>query len=180
TMDAFTIHPWIAYSQHDTLRNVFAPDQCWPIIWDLRDAPEYSRQVSNLEESPSRLKLSQPATRKAVKIMHIECNDFPESWPVQVIRDDGNITLGDVLSAIHATLKMPLSREEYDRLPRRQQLKVSWIFEQRCKMTLDEAQRDACRAHGVIRMDCLVDRIWFDSLTVSPNAVDTWILALRQ
>ncbi|KAF9555601.1 hypothetical protein CPC08DRAFT_593036, partial [Agrocybe pediades] len=110
------IHPWIAYSQHRTARNVFAPDQCWPIIWDLRDAPEYSRQVSNLEESPSRLKLSQPATRKAVKIMHIECNDFPESWPVQVIRDDGNITLGDVLSAIHATLKMPLSREEYDRL----------------------------------------------------------------
>ena len=178
-MDTFDIHPSLSYSQHDIPRNVFAPEQHWPIIWDLREPPHYARQVSNPEESPCRLELSQHATRDPVKSLRIQCDDFPETWPVQVVRDDEGITLGDVLSAIHSSLKTRLSAEEYERLPRRQQLKVKQIFEQRCRGT-NEEQRNLCRDQGIIRMDCLLDRVWFGGLVVSPNALDSWILSLRQ
>jgi hypothetical protein len=170
-MSDFIIHPLLLYSQHD-----ISPGHCSSILWDLREPPGAARPVLNLEEHLSLLELAQLATSPPLPILHITCDIFPEEWPITVTRDDG-VAVGDVLEAIHQTLLRRISHDEWNRLSQKQQERIKLVFDNRCSLA---ENREECRSHGVLRVDCVVHHTWFAGLSTSPDHENTCILSLRR
>jgi len=170
-MSNFIVHPLLLYSQHD-----ITPGHCSSILWDLREPPKTARPVLNLEEQLPLLDLARHATSPPLPILHITCDIFPEEWPIRVTRDDG-VTVGDVLETIHHTLHRRISHDEWNRLSLKQQERIKIVFDSRCAVA---ENRDECRSHGVLRVDCVVYHTWFAGLSVSPGVENTCILSLRR
>ena len=170
-MSDFGIHTLLLYSQHN-----ISPGHCSSLLWDLREPPANARPVLNLEEPLSRLDLAQHATFPPLPILYITCDIFPEEWPIKVTRDDG-VTVGDVLEAIHHTLLRRISHDEWNRLSLKQQNRIKIVFDNRCAMA---ENREECRLHGVLRVDCILYHTLFAGLSVSPGLDNTCILSLRR
>ncbi|KDR80197.1 hypothetical protein GALMADRAFT_223086 [Galerina marginata CBS 339.88] len=170
-MTDFTVHPILSYSQHAVV-----PGHYCHIIWDLRESPDVARLALDLETSPSPLDLSEFATTPPVPLLHVVCDIFPGHWPIRSSRLEG-VTVGDVLRSIHSVLMKRISHEEWDRLSSKQQERIQAIFENRCNRAVN---RDECRSHGVIRVDCLIQHTWFAGLSASFEMDSTCILTLRR
>lgn len=170
-MTDFTTHPLITYSQYRD-----PSTQSQPIIWDIREPSQYARFPSDPWHPLSHFDLSQPATKPAISTLHIVCDIFPGYWPIKISCTSG-VTIGDVLEAIHSALIKRISRSEWDALSEKQKTRTTAAFEKRCEMAPDLA---ACRSHGVIRMDCLVEHTWFAGLSTSFGTDSTCIMSLRR
>jgi hypothetical protein len=169
--DEFYLHPLLRYSQHNVTTG-----HCCPILWDLREPPETARRVVALESTISDFYLTRPATSPPMVVLHITCDIFPGDWPIEVRSLDG-VTVGDVLRAIHSTLMRPIRRFEWDGLSEKQQKRTEAVFEERCNQTTNRVE---CHSQGVLRMDCILQHIWFAGLTVSPETDCSCILTLRR
>ncbi|KAF8893220.1 ectomycorrhiza-regulated small secreted protein [Gymnopilus junonius] len=170
-MADFDVHPLISYSQHEV-----TPGSCNHIVWDVREPLHSARSATNPEESPSNFDTTQFATNPPLPLLHVVCDIFPAYWPIRVERE-GGVTVGDVLHSIHTTLIKRISQEEYDRLSAKQQERIRLVFENRCNWAAD---RDGCRSHGVIRLDCLLEHTGFAGLSPSFEMDSTCILTLRR
>ncbi|TFK26576.1 hypothetical protein FA15DRAFT_702686 [Coprinopsis marcescibilis] len=165
---------YILYSQHPQPTD---PTIYCPLVWDLRESPASSaRHVSNLQRSLSSRELSQPASFPSVSSLTITCNLFPDTWSIQA-ENAIYVTVHDVLHAIYTSLYMPLKREEWDSLSRRQHDLVQSAFERRCRNAINPEE---CAAAGKMRIDYLAHHIIFGGLSASLEDENTCILSLRR
>ena len=170
-MGSTILHPLLSYSQHDVV-----PGNCAPILWDLREYPGSALHVDNPDKKLSLSDLSQLATTPPCFLLSITCNVFPEPWPIEVRRRDA-ITVGDVLDTIHSVINCRITQFEWNRLSEKQRARIGVKFDDRCKVS---AQREECRANGVLRVDCLLAHTLFAGLSVSHDEDDSFILTLRR
>jgi hypothetical protein len=171
-MDPLTLHPLLRYSQHNIVGS-----HCCSLVWDLHEAPTYSvRHVSDPNALLEVAELSQFATSPPVTSLHIKCGIFPADWPMQACNSQG-VTIRDVLQAIHTCLHLQIRQDEWDSLCKKQRDRINKVFDSRWRMSVDPLH---VRAHGVLRVDCLLQHIWFAGLTVvSIVRGNSCILTLR-
>ena len=170
-MDSRLLHPLLSYSQHTVV-----PGSCCPILWDLRESPESALHVDNPDKQLSINDLTQFATTPPCQILRIICDAFPEPWPIVVRRAEG-ITVGDVLQTIYSVANSRIIQDEWDRIGEKQRGRIGDVFDNRCMMSM---QREACRANGVLRVDCLLFHTLFAGLSPSFDEDDSFILTLRR
>ncbi|RDB28043.1 hypothetical protein Hypma_002196 [Hypsizygus marmoreus] len=169
-MSPLTLHPLLAYSQHN-----IAVGHCNAILWDLREAPTSIRHVSNLDIVLTEHELSELATTPPVKSLHVVCGLFAEDWPIDA-RNPQGVTILDVLKAIYTCLQTQITQEEWYRMCLKQRRRVSVVFDARWRVAKDTT---ITHAHGVLRADCLLQHTLFAGLTVSLETEGTCILTLR-
>lgn len=167
-----TLHPLLLYSQHDIL-----PGHCTSLLWDLREPPIKSvRHISTPHITLTEHDLAQHATVPRVPVLHITCGIFPDAWTMKAYNPEG-LTLLDVLEAIHDSLKMQLTRGEWDSLCLKQRGRISTVFNLRWRVASAPAKT---RSHGVLRADCLLNHTLFAGLTLSPLTANRCVLTLRR
>ncbi|KAF9051446.1 ectomycorrhiza-regulated small secreted protein [Panaeolus papilionaceus] len=154
----FVIHPLIRYSQF-----AIASGHPTGIVWDLRESPGSARRLMNLDEPLTPKDLAQYATTPPCVLLNITSDLFYGDRPIEARRLRG-VTIGDVFAAIHDTLHQPVRRDEWENLTESQQKRISDVFDQRCRMSVD---RDKTHAQGILRIDCLQHTTWFAGLSNS-------------
>jgi len=123
-----------------------------PLLWDLRDPPSSAAQLAPYGQKCSFKYLrSQPATSPPVTGLYILCDLLP-NWKIRA-RNQGGVTVGDVLEAIHQVARTPLTTEEWDQLLYKQQERVNRVFDVRWKRaSAPEKERN----RGLQTVDCLL------------------------
>jgi len=171
-MTPLLLHPLLRYSQHNIVDS-----HCCSLLWDLHDTPTYSvRHVSGPNALLTADELSQYATSPPVPSLHIKCGIFPADWPIQASNPQG-VMIGDVLQAIHTCLQLQIRKDEWDSLCKKQRDRINRVFDSRWRVSIDPLR---IRGHGVLRVDCLLQHIWFAGLSVSLVHGDSCILTLRR
>lgn len=174
-MSTPTLHPLLRYYQHN-----FAPDStpaCTSaMFWDLRQSPTYARHTTDNQLPLSSSDLFQFATTPPTTILYVTCGIFPNDWPMKV-QNPGGITVRDVLEAIYAALQVQLRHAEWDSLSVKHQDRVNRIFDARWRVSVQPAES---RAHGVLRIDCLLRHTWFAGLSCGLGTGNNYILSLRR
>jgi len=171
-MTPLMLHSLLRYSQHN-----IAGNHCCSLLWDLHETPAYSvRHTSGPNASLVDAELSQHATLPPVTSLDIKCGIFPAEWPIHAYNPRG-VTIRDVLQAIHTCLQLQIRQDEWDGLCAKQQDRVNRVFDARWRLSFDPQR---VRARGVLRIDCLLQHIWFAGLTVSLVYGNSCILKLRR
>jgi hypothetical protein len=171
-MNPLLLHRLLCYSQHNIIGT-----HCCSLLWDFQEPPAYSvRHVSGSNALLTDTELSEPATSPAVISLHIKCGIFPFDWPIHAYNPQG-VTIRDVLHAIHACLQLQIRRDEWDSLCAKQRDRINRVFDTRWRVSADPP---SVRTHGVLRVDCLLQHIWFAGLTVSLVQENSCILTLRR
>lgn len=165
------IHPLLCYSQHNIVGS-----HCCSLLWDMHDTPSFSvRHVSDSNTLLSPQELSHYATSPPVPSLQIKCGVFPADWPIQASNPQG-VTIRDVLQAIHSCLQLQIRKDEWDSLCKKQRDRINRVFDSRWRVSIDPPR---VRGQGVLRVDCLLQHIWFAGLTVSVVHENSCILTLR-
>jgi len=125
-----------------------------PLLWDLRDPPSSATQLVPYGQKRTSFKFlrSQPATSPPVTALHILCDLLPYQWEIEA-RNKKGVTVGDVLEAIHQVARTPLTTEEWDLLPYKQQERVNRNFDMRWR---NASAPEKERSRGLKRVDCLL------------------------
>lgn len=170
--DEFYLDSLLCYSQH-----VVAAGHCCPLLWDVREPPEFAQRVVSMESVTNR-HLSKPATSPPMPILNITCDLLPDDWSINVGQLGlAGVRIGDVLRAIHTMLRQQIRRDEWELLSDKQRSRVVAVFEERCKIA---PNRDECRSQGILRADWLIHHTLFAGLSVSPINDCSCILTLRR
>ncbi|KAG5634751.1 hypothetical protein H0H81_000894 [Sphagnurus paluster] len=181
-MTRLTLHPLLAYSQHEVL-----PGLCTALMWDMRDPPTAARPTSNPHLTLSAHELAQSATAPPMPILRIVCGVFPQGpdpasgtdWTMEVraTSSSGGVTLGEVLSAIYQGLAVPLVYAEWDALCEMQRKRIGEVFDRRWREAADPA---GVRARGLIRADCLLLHTLFGGLSIYFEQSGSCVLTVRR
>jgi hypothetical protein len=171
-MSPILLHSLLCYSQHNIIGT-----HCCHLLWDFHEQPAYSvRHVSGTNPLLTDTELSEWATSPRLISLHIKCGVFPFDWPIHVYNPQG-VTIRDVLHAIHTCLQSQIKPDEWDSLCAKQRDRINRVFDTRWRMS---ANPSSVRAHGVLRVDCLLQHVWFAGLTMSPVHDNGCILTLRR
>lgn len=169
--DEFYVDPLLQYSQE-----VVASDHCCPLLWDVRRPPQSARRILFPVEYITPFYLSLPATYLPKRFLRIVCGMLPEEWVIE-IRQQEDITIGDILEAIYTMLMRPIQRHEWERLTDKQRDRIGSVFKERCEMAADQ---ERCRSRGVLRVDFLHQHILFAGLSLSFDRDSSCVLTLRR
>jgi hypothetical protein len=133
-----------------------------PLLWDLRDPPSSAVQLvpyGQKHNTSFDFLRSQFATSPPVTALRILCDLLPYRWKISARNQEG-VTVGDVLEAIHLVACTPLTAEEWERLPSKQQQRAIRVFDVRWKSA---SKPEKERNRGLKRMDCLLQVCFFFS-----------------
>lgn len=171
-MTPLILHPLLRYSQHNIV-----PNHCCSLLWDMHEAPAYCvRYTADPNALLTHADLSQYATSPPATSLHIICGIFPADWPIKAHNPHG-VTIYDVLHAIHSCLQLQIRPDEWDSLCAKQRERINKVFDTRWRVSDDPLR---IRAHGVLRVDCLLQHIRFGGLSVSVVHENSCILTLRR
>ncbi|TFK73342.1 ectomycorrhiza-regulated small secreted protein [Pluteus cervinus] len=171
-MDSVSLHPLLQYYQH-----TYRFGQTAAIVWDLRHSPiPFARHAIETLDFLSPAELSQHATSPPITQLTITCGIFVGDWTIQ-IRNQGGVTLEDVLQAIFECLQKQVRKEEWEGMCAKQQDVANMMFDVRWKSSLQPLD---VRSKGVLRVDCLLYHTFFAGLSMSLEVDRTFILTLRR
>lgn len=148
------------------------------LLWDMRLPPDSHARLASAPRHrlPSAM-LSQLATNPAVPVLRLVCNLFPhKSWTVEAYNPRG-VTVGDLLYALHRSLRKRVTNEEWAQTPRAHQARVAEAFYARVRASADPGHEQRA---GVRRIDWLLKSTQFVGLTPSTERGYTWTLTTKR
>jgi hypothetical protein len=140
-------------------------------FWDVARHPSTSRTPL------SSVVLAAPATNPPLPTLTIISPYFP--WSITITSSSPShspgvpafVTVADVLSTLHHTLRLPVRQAEYDKLPTMEAKHcVNNAYQARCRGSEEEARK------GVRRVDFLGGRRTFLGLSSSRAGPSVWVL----
>jgi len=167
-MPQVALHPLLLYS-HDVV-----PGHCCPVLWDLRTSPLTVRHVLSPDRPLSDFELSQHATSPPVMLIRVICGVFPQQWPIEATNVLG-VTIRNVLDAVATCLSTQITSQEWGEVSPKQQDRINRIFDARWRASTNPPN---VRSRGILRIDCLLQHIFFSGLSFLPDNNDTCILTL--
>ena len=171
-MTPLILHPLLCYSQH-----YIVDLHCCSLLWDMHQVPSYFvRQVHPPNTLLTDAELSHYATSPSVQSLNITCGIFPSDWPIRAHNPTG-VRIRDVLQAIHTCLHVQITPKEWNGLCAKQRDRINRVFDARWRVSVEPLR---VRAHGILRIDCLLQHTWFAGLTVSLVHENSCILSLRR
>lgn len=152
------------------------------LIWDLRDPPSTAAQFvpshtssTSATHKPHNRLPSEPATSPPVSALHIKCGLLSaKHWHISAHNAHG-VTVSDVLSAIHATVHVPLTKPEWAAMSDKQRAGVKRAYDARWR---EAKHPEKERAAGVRRVDALLGCTRFGGLIMSFESDFECVLSL--
>ena len=139
--------------------------------WDIRRAPYRARVAGRVVSAHD---LAQPATFPSVPAIRIISDLLAEDWVITAHNSTG-VTIEDILTAIYATLRAPLTQPEWECMSSMQRTRIEEVFYARCEASRDF---DRTRYGGVRRMDCLLHTTVFAGLSSLMDRNSRWEVVL--
>ncbi|KAH8824531.1 hypothetical protein DL96DRAFT_211506 [Flagelloscypha sp. PMI_526] len=132
-----------------------------PIVWDVREDPlDSARPVLGRYLTPATL--LDKVTEPALPSLSIRCDELP-SWSC-VVRNPRGITIKDLLSTIHGSLKQNISKGTFQaEFSKAAQRRIEEVHFARCQASTSPL---AAQYQGLLWMDCLMNTTLFSGIVL--------------
>jgi hypothetical protein len=154
------------------INHMLGYDECPPIEHDLNFHPSFVTKPSTLQVPLTVHELSQAATEPPLPSLFLIADKFPWTISVSAARPSSTVTVCDVLTALHRTLRLPVTSAEFDSLPTfKDMLRVKKAYERRYKAISEPFARIEEEKKGGKRVDFLMGRrfLGLSSTTMGPE-----------